>query len=374
VIVLDHRATEQVSIRRLRVVKYRGSAHGTNEYPFLIDEDGFSVLPITSLGLEHDAPDERISTGIARLDAMLGGPGYYRGSSVLVSGTAGCGKTSVAAHFADATCRRGERCLYFAFEESQRQLVRNMRSIGLDLGPWMEAGLLQVHAARPTLAGLEMHLARMHRLIDAFQPRAVIVDPISNFGVVSTLVEAGATLVRLVDFLKGRQITALLTNLVSGGGPLERTEVEISSLIDTWLMLRDIELGGERNRAIYILKSRGMAHSNQIAEFLITDRGIELCDVYLGPEGVLTGSARQAQEARERAAALARQQDMERRRNDLERKRQALEAKVAALKLEFESEEDAVNSLLAQGRAREQRLVQDQADMARSRGADLTQS
>ena len=374
VIVLDHRATEQVSTRRLRVVKYRGSAHGTNEYPFVIDEDGFSVLPITSLGLEHAASDERISTGIARLDVMLGGQGYYRGSSVLVSGTAGSGKTSVAAHFADATCRRGERCLYFAFEESQRQLVRNMRSIGRDLEPWLEAGLLRFHASRPTLTGLEMHLATMHRLIDAFQPRAVIVDPISNLSVVGTLAEAGATLLRLIDFLKGRQITALLTNLIAGGGPLERTEVDISSLIDTWLMLRDIELGGERNRGMYILKSRGMAHSNQICEFLISDRGIDLSDVYLGPEGVLTGSARRTQEARERAAALARHQDMERRRSDLERKRRALEAKVAALKMEFEIEEDEVNHLLAQERAREERLVHDRDEMARSRGADGTAS
>ena len=374
VIVLDHRATEQVSTRRLRIVKYRGSAHGTNEYPFLIDEDGFSVLPITSLGLEHEASDERISTGIARLDAMLGGKGYYRGSSVLVSGTAGTGKTSLAAHFADAACRRGERCLYFAFEESQRQIVRNMRSIGLDLGPWLEAGLLQFHAARPTLTGLEMHLATMHRLIDAFQPRVVIVDPISNLSVVGTLAEAGAMLMRLIDFLKGRQITALFTNLTAGGGPLEQTEVGISSLIDTWLMLRDIELGGERNRGLYILKSRGMAHSNQIREFLLTDRGIELCDVYLGPEGVLTGSARRAQEARERAAALARQQDMERRRSDLERKRRALEAKVAALQMEFEIEEDEVNYVLAQEQAREERLVRDRAEMARSRKADVTES
>src|SRR5512135_1381354 len=374
VIVLDQRATEQVSTRRLRIVKYRGTMHGTNEYPFLIDEDGLSVLPITSLGLEHDAPDERISTGIAPLDVMLGGPGYYRGSSVLVSGSAGSGKTSMAAHFADATCRRGERCLYFAFEESPRQFVRNMRSIGLDLEPWLDAGLLQFHAARPTLSGLEMHLSTMHRSIDEFQPRAVIVDPISSLSMAGTLTEAKATMQRLVDFLKGREITALLTDLTSGGGSLEQTEIGISSLIDTWLMLRDIESGGERNRGMYILKSRGMAHSNQICEFLITDRGIDLCDAYLGPEGVLTGSARRAQEARERAAALARRQDMERRRSDLERKRRALEAKIAALKMEFEVEEDEANYILAQARAREERLVQDRAEMARSRRADVAES
>ncbi len=302
VIVLDHRVNEQVSSRRLRVVKYRGSTHGTNEYPFLIDEDGISVLPVTSLGLQQIASTERIPTGIPRLDAMLGGAGYYRGSSVLVSGTAGTGKTSLAAHFADAACRRGERALYFAFEESPSQIMRNMRSIGIDLEPWVQKGLLQFQANRPTFAGLEMHLTMMHKAINAFKPQVVIVDPLNSFIIGGNETEVKAMLMRLVDFLKMNQITGLFTSLTSGGGALEQTDVAISSLIDTWLLLRDIEIGGERNRGLYILKSRGMAHSNQIREFLLTDHGVELRDVYVGPSGVLTGSARLAQEAQEQAA------------------------------------------------------------------------
>ena len=288
-ILLDHRVTEQISTRRLRIVKYRGSVHGNNEYPFLIDEAGISVLPVTSLGLQHEVSSERVSSGIPRLDTMLAGRGYYRGSSVLVSGTAGSGKTSVAAHFVDAACRRGERAMYFAFEESQGQLIRNMRSIGIDLEPWIKSGLLRFHAARPTLYGLEMHLATIHKLVDDFQPQAVVIDPLSNFTSAGTTTEVKAMLMRLIDFFKSKQITAVFTNLTSGGGPSEQTDVGVSSLMDTWLLLRDIEVGGERNRSMYILKSRGMAHSNQLREFLLTDHGVELVDVYLGPEGVLTG-------------------------------------------------------------------------------------
>ena len=276
VILLDHRVNEQLSTRRLRVVKYRGTTHGTNEYPFLIDDTGISVLPITSLTLEHPAPTERISSGVRALDAMLGGQGYYRGSSILVSGTAGSGKTSVAAHFADATCRRGERCLYLAFEESQAQLVRNMRSIGLDLEPWLRKGLLQFRAWRPTMQGAEMHLITIHKLVEAVKPQVVILDPISNFTSGSTAPDVRAMLMRLFDFLKGVGITALFVDLTTGGNAIERTEVGISSLIDTWILLRGIEVGGERNRAMYVHKSRGMSHSSQIREFLLTDHGIEL--------------------------------------------------------------------------------------------------
>jgi circadian clock protein KaiC len=282
VILLDHRVTEQLSTRRLRVVKYRGTVHGTNEYPFIIDPKGISVLPVTSLGLESVASSERIPSGVPKLDEMLGGAGYYRGSSVLVSGTAGTGKTSLAAHLADATCRRGERCLYFAFEESQSQMVRNMRSIGIDLEPWIRQGLLKVHAARPTLHGLESHLVAIHKGVGELQPSVVIVDPLTNFAAVGTEGEVSTMLLRLVDFLKSAQITAFFTVSTSGGSALERTGVEVSSLIDTWLLLRAVELGGERKRVFYVLKSRGMHHSNQIREFLLTDRGIELIEVYNG--------------------------------------------------------------------------------------------
>ena len=326
VIDLDHRVSEQVASRRLRVVKYRGSTHGTNQYPFLIDENGFSVLPVTSLGLQHTASTKRIPTGVARLDAMLGGAGYFRGSSVLVSGTAGTGKTSLAAHFADAACRRGERAFYFAFEESPSQIMRNMRSVGIDLQPWVQKGRLQFQATRSTFAGLEMHLTTMRKMVNAFKPQVVIVDPLNSFAIGGNETEVKAMLMRLVDFLKMNKITGFFTNLTSDGSPLERTDVAISSLIDTWLVLRDIEIGGERNRGLYILKSRGMAHSNQVREFLLTDHGVELRDVYVGPGGMLTGSVRLAQEAQEQAVQTARQRDTERRQPELERKRKTIEA------------------------------------------------
>jgi circadian clock protein KaiC len=370
VILLDHRVREQVSTRRLRIVKYRGSTHGTNEYPFLIDEDGIHVLPLTGLQLNHEASSERISSGIPRLDAMLGGEGYYRGSSILVSGTAGTGKTSLSAHFANATCGRGERCLYLAFEESPAQLMRNMKSIGVDLAPWVKKGLLRLEASRPTLHGIEMHLATIHKKVNDFKPQVVIIDPISNFSSAGTPAEAEAMLLRLIDFLKSRQVTAMFVNLTGGGNAWERTDVGVSSLIDTWILLRDIELAGERNRGIYVLKSRGMKHSNQIREFLITSEGIRLEEVYIGPEGVLTGSMRAAQEDRERAAAVARAQDIERKQRDLARRRAALEAQIAALRTEFEAVEDESKVVAEQDRAREQQITENRSAAAVRRGAD----
>jgi circadian clock protein KaiC len=370
VILLDHRVNEQISTRRLRVVKYRGTVHGTNEYPFLIDEAGISVLPVTSLGLRHGASEERISTGVPQLDAMLGGEGYYRGSSVLVSGTAGVGKTSLSAHLADAACRRGERCLYFAFEESERQMVRNMRSIGIDLQPWIDQGLLCFNASRPTLNGLESHLVTIHKMVRELEPRVVVVDPLSNFNSAGSTAEAQSMLLRLVDFLKGEQITAFFTTLTSGGAALERTEVEVSSLIDTWLLLRDIELGGERNRGLYVLKSRGMAHSNQIREFVLTAQGIDLLPVYTGPDGVLTGSMRAAQEAREEAGRIARGQERVRKQRDIERRRQTLEAQIRALQAEREAIEEEGGQMDAEELQRESELSRNRSEMARRRGDD----
>ena len=367
VILLDHRVIDQVSTRRLRVVKYRGTAHGTNEYPFLIDETGFSVLPITSRDLDHQVSTERVTTGIADLDAMLGGKGVYRGSSVLLSGSAGTGKSSVAAHFADASCRRGERVLYFGFEESLSQTTRNMRSIGLDLVPWIDKGLLKFVAGRPALTGLEMHLAVMHKHVREFEPRLVIVDPISNLSDAGTVRDASAMLTRLLDFLKSKQITGLFTALTSGGAAQEATEVGVSSVVDTWLLLRDIELGGERNRGMYVLKSRGMPHSNQIREFLITREGVQLREVYTGPEGVLTGSMRLTQEARDAAAERARKSEFEARRRMVERRRRELEAQIAVLRAELDEQLVASDSAVADEAAREQRLATEQQAMARSR-------
>jgi circadian clock protein KaiC len=352
------------------VIKYRGSTHGTNEYPFLIDEDGISVLPITSISLQHKASTERIPTGIARLDAMLGGAGYYCGSSVMVSGTAGTGKTSIATHFADSACRRGERVIYFAFEESPSQIIRNMRSIGIDLEPWVQKGLLYFQANRPSFTGLEMQLILLHKAISTFKPQIVIVDPLNSFVIGGNETEVKAMLVRLVDFLKTNHITGLFTTLTFAGSALEHTELAISSLIDTWLLLRDIESGGERNRGLYILKSRGMAHSNQIREFLLTGHGVELRDVYIGASGVLTGSARLVQEAQEQAAKLMRQQEIERRKLELERRSAALENQIAALHLEFEAHKNETLNLIRQEQAQEAQLAQERKDMGLSRKMD----
>ncbi|HSC22288.1 MAG TPA: circadian clock protein KaiC [Casimicrobiaceae bacterium] len=339
VILLDHRVRDQISTRRLRIVKYRGTSHGTNEYPFLIDAHGISVLPVTSVGLDHRVSDERVPTGIARLDSMLGG-GFYRGSSILVTGTAGSGKSTIAAHFADATCRRGEACLFLAFEESREQIARNMRSVGIDLAAHFRSGLLRIEASRPSLYGLEMHLAQIHRLVMDVRPSVVIVDPISNLGV-HTL-DASAMLLRLMDYLKSEGITALFVNLTTGGKALEATDVGVSSLIDTWLVLRDIEAGGERNRGLYVIKSRGMRHSNQIREFVITSHGIDLLDVYAGPDGVLTGSLRASQEARARADAVAREQEQQRRQRELASRRAMLQAQIEALRHEANALDDEI--------------------------------
>jgi circadian clock protein KaiC len=373
VILLDHRVVDQISTRRLRVVKYRGTAHGTNEYPFLIDEDGFSVLPVTSLGLLHHVSEERISSGIPRLDTMLGGEGFYRGSTVLISGTAGTGKTSLSAHFVDAACRRGERCLYFSFEESPGQLIRNMKSIGLNLDPWVKKDLLRFHSTRATLYGLEMHLAIIHKIVQEFEPRIVVLDPVGSLIQAGNQRDAHVMLIRLIDFLKSRAITAFLTNLTGGGDAVEKTDVEISSIVDSWLFVRDIELGGERNRAMYVLKSRGMAHSNQLREFLLTDRGVDLLDVYVGPEGVLTGSSRISQESRENASVKARRQEAERRERERMRKRQALEARIEALRKEFEAEEEEATALSSYETSQEELIVESKEAMARSRRADEVQ-
>lgn len=369
VVLLDTRMNEQIVTRRLRIIKYRGSTHGLNEYPFLINEHGISVLPITSLALEHTASRERISSGVERLDALLGDGGYFRGTSILVSGTAGVGKTSLAAHFADATCRRGERCLYFASEESAPQIIENMHSIGIHLEQWVDNGLLKYNAARPTLYGLENHLSHTYHLVNEFQPQAVIIDPVTNFLMVGTMNEVKAMLMRIIDFLKTKQITTLITSLTPGGSHIEKNEVGISSLIDTWLLLRDLEANGERNRGMYILKSRGMAHSNQIREFVLTDHGVELIDVYVGAAGVLTGSSRLIQEAQDRVAALTRKEEVQRLQLRFERKQKMLDAQILALRAEFEAETDELNRAIAQQQLEDKFLVEDLNAVARKRRA-----
>lgn len=371
VILLDHRVEHQVSTRRLRIVKYRGTTHGTNEYPFLIDHEGISVLPITSLGLTHKAATERVSSGITRLDAMLEGKGYYRGSSILVSGTSGTGKTSIAAHFASAACERGERCLYLALEESPSQIMRNLHSVGLDLERWVKKGLLSFQAARPTAHGLEMHLAIVHKTIGEFKPLVVVVDPVTNLLSVGAEDEVKAMLTRLIDYMKSQQVTGLFTSLTDGDQALEKTDVGISSLMDTWILLRNIESDGERNRGLYVLKSRGMAHSNQIREFRMSKQGIELVDAYLGPAGVLTGTARLVQEAREKAEISEYRQEVARKRRELERNRKTLAAQIAALKAEIAAQEEELNTLSKREVEREEVRGYDRLVLARSRHAEL---
>lgn len=371
VVILDQRIHEQISTRRLRVLKYRGSAHGTNEYPFLIGDRGISVLPITSLQLDHQASAKRVPTGIARLDEMLGGKGVFRSSSVLVSGSPGTGKTSVAAQFVAAACRRGERVLLFAYEESSAQIVRNMGSIGIDLEPWLEKGLLQIHSSRPTLHGLEQHLVMMHDAVRGFHPSVVVVDPISNLALDRNTSEVKPTLMRLIDFLKRQQITTLFTSLTAGGGETpEDTQLGVSSLMDTWLLLRNVEFNGERNRTIYVLKSRGMAHSNQVREFVLSDRGIDLVDVYLGAERVLTGTARVAQEAQERAAAALREEDHQGKLGQLANRQKAIEAQIAALRVQAEAEAAEVAFAIARETLRQRTTRQSTDVMAQLRDAD----
>ena len=367
VILLDHRVLGQVSTRRLRIVKYRGSTHGTNEYPFLIDEEGISVLPLTSSGLNYNVSNERIPSGVPKLDEMLGGKGFYRGSSVLLSGTAGTGKSSLAAHLAEATCRRGERCMFFSFEESPAQILRNMRSIGINLEPYVRRGLLEFHSARPTVHGLEMHLVRMHKLVSNFEPQVVIVDPISNLQSAGTSDDSTNMLIRLIDYLRLKNILAFFVSLTNASKSQETTDEGMSSMVDTWMLLRDVETGGERNRVLYVLKARGMAHSNQVREFLITSKGVKLVHAYLGTEGVLTGSARVSQQMKERVREALVRDEIEGKKVTLRRRGKAIEAQIAALRAEYAAEEDELERITRNQTRNESQTRNDLLAMGRSR-------
>jgi len=372
VITLDHRVVNQIATRRLRIVKYRGSAHGTDEYPFLIGSEGISVLPITSLSLSHTASNERISSGIKRLDEMLGAKGFYRGSSILVSGQAGTGKTSVAAAFVNAACKRGEKSLYFLFEESESQFLRNMKSIGLDLAPHAKKGLLKFYAVRPTAYSIEMHLSMMLKLFEEFKPSVIAVDPISNLYPIGDDIQVRSMMMRLIDYAKSAKITGLFTNLSMGSGiggayAVEQTDMHVSSLMDAWLVLKNVEGNGERNRAFSIIKSRGMAHSNQMSEFILSDKGIDILDPYLGSGGVLFGSARMAQADKEIAQTLIREQETERKKREIAAKKQQMEAEIAMLRERFAREEEELGILLGEDQLREKTSGAADAVIAASR-------
>jgi circadian clock protein KaiC len=370
VILLDHRITNQVSTRRIRIVKYRGSLHGTNEYPFLIDEDGISILPVTSLKLEAKVSGERVSSGIPSLDAMLEGKGFYKGSSILVSGTAGTGKTSMSSCFADAVCRKSRRCLFFAFEESPQQIMRNMLSIGINLEQHVKKGLLRFHASRPTLYGLEMHLVFIYKMIQEFKPDAIVLDPITNLITVGSASEVKSILTRLIDFLQGLQITVMFTALGLNNITNEQTDETVSSLVDSWILIRDIELNGERNKGLYIMKSRGIKHSTQVRELIISRRGLYLENVYLGPQGILTGSAREAHNLQKRTESVLSDHVQSRKNKQIARKAKDLEARISLLKIEFESIKDDLNNAGEEEKLKKQVEKENLDEMARMRDSD----
>ncbi len=370
VIVLDHRVHEQVSTRRMRILKYRGSEHGTNEYPFLINHDGISIFPITSAELTYSAPTERITTGISRLDTMLGGQGFFRGSTVLVSGDSGTGKTSIACSLANSTCSRGERCLYFTFEESPDQILRDVRSISIDLEPWVKKDLLQINAIRSPQYGLEMHLARMQEAVKICNPTVVIVDPISTLLGIGDPAEVKSVITRFTDFLKNRKILGLFTHLTHNTGVTELTETEISSIMDTWIVVRHAETNAERNRVIFVLKSRGTAHSNQLREFLLTDKGIDIVNVYVGPSGALTGTARLSQEAKEKVESENRKEKIEFLKNELERQRKVTESKITVIRAELDEKEDELKKEWLNEERKEQEALEQRKQTGLKRKAD----
>lgn len=367
VILLDNPVLDRISTRNLRIIKYRGSSHGSNLYPFLIDDDGISVLPATSLQLEHEVSTQHISTGIERLDTMFGGKGFYKGSSILVSGASGTGKSSMAANIAANVCKNGDKCLYFAFEESPQQIIRNMNSINIDLQTGVEKGLLRFHATRPTLYGLETHLVNINKIVKEFQPDVVIFDPISNLITVGTAEEVKSMLTRVLDYLKNRLITTISTSLTRGH---IETDVGVSSLMDTWIDLKSIETNGERNRTIEIIKARGMYHSNQVREFKLTNSGIKLIDIYLGPSGMLTGAARLSQISKEKAEKLASEQQIERKQREFKQKRRSIEAQIKELNTQLEAEKLELEQIIEQKKLNEESIEYERNIISKIRHAN----
>jgi circadian clock protein KaiC len=365
VIVLDHRVRDELATRRLRIVKYRGSSHGTNEYPFLIRDRGLMVWPLTEVALTYGASTERVSVGVPELDDMLRG-GVYAGSAVLVSGTAGTGKTTLAAQAVEAACARGEKALFVSFEESPAQIVRNMASVGIDLGRWVDAGLLRLWGERATAFGLEAHLDRFEQLLDETTPSLAVLDSVGSLTHVGAGAEVTSTISRELDLLKSRGITAMLTSLIHEGQG-ESSAAAVSSLIDTWILLRNAESDGERNRLLFVIKSRGTAHSNQVREFRMTDGGIRLLDVVVGPTGILTGSARARQVAETGAAAATRGADLERRRLAFDHRAAEVEAEIALLRERLASQRAELEGMAVETERDDSARAALQSSMARRR-------
>ncbi len=361
---------ERVASRRLRIVKYRGSSHGSNDYPFVIDGDGISLIPVTSARLEHKVSYTRVSSGIQRLDAMLGGNGFFEDSVIMISGSPGTGKTTFLAHFADAACRRNERVVYFSFEESSDQIIRNMRSVGLNLDHWVKKGLLVMECRRITQYGLDMHLLLSQKLIAEYTPKVVIMDPVTSFDDIANTSDVKRIVMKFVDLMKSIGITIVFGSLTPSEVQSESSSINISSIIDSWILLRDLESNGERSRAIYVLKSRGMSHSNQVREFLMTDHGIEICDVYIGTGGVATGGARLNMLAQEKALGLKLQEEIELRQFDLENKRSILDSRIAAMRAEFAAQEASNLKMIAQEKTRQAQLSTDRTAMGKIRNVD----
>ncbi len=369
VIKLDQKTVEEIATRTIQIVKYRGSRHSNNEYPFLIEDNGISVLPITSLNLNHEVSAERISTGIPKLDEMFGGQGYYRGSSVLVTGRAGTGKTTLAGYFARATCLKGERCLYLATEESPQQILRNLNSIGLDLTPYVKQGLLQFDAVRPTNYNLEMRLFKIHRWVKEFQPSAIIVDPMSNLILSGSVMQTKSFFMRLIDYLKSKQITVFMANLTAGETNLdqENTEIGVSSLMDTWLELQTLKVNGERNRILYTLKSRGMMHSNQVREFIVTSQGVDLVEVYLGEGKFLTGTERINQAIAEQTASRKRKQSFEIKKRECDREKRLIQAQIDALQMQLANRDEEFTLLVEEEEEIQKAVLKNQDFMRKLR-------
>ena len=343
---LDNRTDGNYQTREIQVVKCRGINHYTGKSPFIINSEGMSIRPLITADFDYKVLKSRVSTGIADIDNMLGGKGLYRGSTVYITGPSGAGKTSISSSFANGACSRGERALFLAFEESSDQIIRNMKSIGLSLDKWVNEKLLYFYTARATTNSLEGHLDNIMTMVREVEPTCVVLDPISAFRPIANENETKLMLIRLNDYLRARKITTVFTALSSDGEYSEHADVQLSSIADTWIVVRIMDYKGERNNVMQLMKSRGMSHSRQMKEMYFTGNGLKLQNVYQGPEGVLTGAARIGQEKYEKLKEARNVIEIDKNRKKIERKKSLLEASIEALKHEYEEELEALHAAI----------------------------